>query len=121
MEINDSTYQDILNQNKILLIIFSSFNYGYCKIAKNNLRRVIDDFPDLDVYEYNIDNNSLLFEKYNINGVPTMILFKNKKMVHRFFGIREASDLYYQLKSYLPVMMITAGLMIKILNFLYLI
>ena len=39
-------------------------------------------------------------EKYSITSVPVMIVFDNGKIIHRFFGVREKNDLYYQFKSF---------------------
>ncbi|MFP4016362.1 MAG: thioredoxin family protein [Halanaerobiales bacterium] len=101
-ETKDNNFQELINKNNFVLVIFSSINCGYCKIAKKNLLSILEQISGLAVYEYIIDSNSVIMEKYNVTSVPLMILFDKGEAVHRFFGVRQKEDLYYQLKAYLP-------------------
>jgi len=101
-EITDKTFQEKLNKHKFTCIVFSSINCGYCQIAKKNLNDILKQVPQINVYEYIVDNNSIYMGKYSITSVPVMIVFDNDEIVHRFIGVRGKNDLYYQFKSFLP-------------------
>jgi len=100
-KINDDNFDQIISSNKNLLILFTSKNCGYCQIAKKNLNQVIDSFPEILVYECSILNSQKIVERYQVSSVPILKLFIGGKVVYTAFGIRESSDLYYQIKSFL--------------------
>ncbi len=101
-EITDTSFQEKISKHKFTCVVFSSINCGYCQLAKKNLKDILTQVPKIDVYEYIVDKNSIYMEKYNITSVPVMIIFDNGNIVHRFFGVREKNDLYYQFKAFLP-------------------
>ncbi len=101
-KVTDESFQDKVNKYPFVCIVFSSIRCGYCQLAKKNLNDILKQLPQINVYEYLVDKNYIYIERFNITSVPLMILFKNGEIVHRFFGVREKSDLYYQFKSFLP-------------------
>ncbi len=101
-EITDKSFEEKLNKNKLTCVVFSSINCGYCQLAKKNLDDILKQVPQINVYEYMVDKNNTYMEKFSITSIPVMIIFDNGRIVHRFFGVREKNDLYYQLKSFFP-------------------
>lgn len=100
-KVNDDNFDRIVGSYKNLLILFTSQNCGYCQIAKKNLNQVIDSFPEILVYECSISNSPKIVERYQVSSVPILKLFIEGKVVYTAFGIRDSSDLYYQIKSFL--------------------
>lgn len=50
--------------------------------------------------KFNVDKNQPLAAKYQIRGVPTMLLFKNGKQVWRQYGVLQKKDIISIIKSY---------------------
>jgi hypothetical protein len=97
---NSKEFNYLLKNNEYLFVLFSNENCGYCKIAENNIKEVIDSFPDVDLYILKLSDAPDIFREYNVNSAPVIKLFKNEEAVYTGFGVRKADDIYYQLKSY---------------------
>ncbi|MFW6295170.1 MAG: thioredoxin family protein [Halanaerobium sp.] len=93
-------FKTLLKSSEFLFVLFSNENCGYCKIAENNIKEVIDSFPDLDLYLLKLSDAPDIFREYNVNSAPVIKLFKDGEAVYTGFGVRKADDIYYQLKSY---------------------
>ncbi|TDX43614.1 thioredoxin family protein [Orenia marismortui] len=99
-KVEDNNIEEVIRSNKKLLIIFSSKDCGYCQLAKNNLLEIIDNFPELAIYECMISKAPKTIARYNISSVPILKLFSDGELVYTGFGVRNSNDLYYQLKSF---------------------
>ncbi|GAB6138703.1 thioredoxin family protein [Halanaerobaculum tunisiense] len=99
--VTDDNFTKVITKHELVLIIFSSQDCGYCQLAKRNLEEIIDQLPELPVYEGVISELSEVTEEYKITSVPVFKLFEKGEVVYTGFGIRESKDLYYQLNSFL--------------------
>ncbi|MFO7818608.1 MAG: thioredoxin family protein [Halanaerobacter sp.] len=100
-EIDSKNITEMISKNNNLLIIFSNPDCGYCGLAKQNLREIIDEFPDLTVGECIINENPEIKEEYKITSVPMLKLIKDGTVVYTEYGVAAANNLYYQLYSFL--------------------
>ncbi len=83
-----SSFSDIINQNKPVLIDFYATWCGPCKALAPVLKQVKDTVSDTaSVLKIDIDKNQALATKLNVRGVPTLILYKNGKQVWRQSGV----------------------------------
>ncbi|MCL4154702.1 UNVERIFIED_CONTAM: hypothetical protein GTU68_000978 [Idotea baltica] len=48
---------------------------------------------DVKIIKIDVDHNQALASKYQVKGVPTLILFKNGKQVWRQSGVLQASEI----------------------------
>lgn len=89
-EINSSEFQnEVLNENGTVLVDFSATWCGPCKM----LAPVIDDLSvemngKAKVYKIDVDKSGDIAQKYNIMGVPTVMIFKNGKAVDKMVGFQ---------------------------------
>jgi len=79
--------QNILNDNQIVLIDFSTEWCVPCKKMKPIIQEIEKENPKIKVVFIDADINKELIKKYEINGVPVFIGFKNSKEVFRHVGI----------------------------------
>ncbi len=100
MIIDQNILHKLIKDKDNFLLFFSTENCGYCQIAKNNIEKIIDNFPDLSLYEIKLNQNQSLFKQYGVTSVPVIKIFKNAEVVYTGFGVRLPNDLYYQLKYY---------------------
>lgn len=83
-----SSFSEIINQDKPVLIDFYATWCGPCKALAPVLKQVKDSVADTaSVLKIDIDKNQNLATKLNVRGVPTLILYKNGKQVWRQSGV----------------------------------
>ncbi|MCL4137702.1 UNVERIFIED_CONTAM: hypothetical protein GTU68_034088 [Idotea baltica] len=65
------------------------------------LKKVKDEMGEaVKIVKIDVDKNQSLASKYNVRGVPTMLLFKNGKQLWRQSGVVQKNDIVQVIKSY---------------------
>lgn len=95
-----SSFSQILNSHPKVLIDFFATWCGPCKTLGPILDQVKDEMGDaVKIIKIDVDKNQPLANKYQVRGVPTMILYKERKQVWRQSGVVQKEDLVQKIKS----------------------
>ncbi|WP_304037215.1 thioredoxin [Mesonia mobilis] len=95
-----SSFQDIITQDVPVLVDFYADWCGPCKMLSPILQQVKAELgDDLKIVKIDVDKNQSLAAKYQVRGVPTMILFKQGNQVWRESGVLQAQDLVAIIKN----------------------
>ena len=88
------TFSNILKDEKPVLVDFFAEWCGPCKTMAPELKKFADTHNEkVRVLKVDIDKNRATAEQFNIQGVPTLMLFKNGKVLWRQSGAMNAKQL----------------------------
>ncbi|MFI0491640.1 thioredoxin [Flavobacterium sp.] len=83
-----SSFENIINSEKPVLIDFSAEWCGPCKMLAPILKQVKDSLGDrITIIKIDVDKNQVLASKYQVRGVPTMVLYQNGIQLWRQSGV----------------------------------
>jgi len=89
LKVTDSSFnQDVLKSQGLVLVDFWAAWCMPCRMLAPILDRVDKDYGHKSkVAKLNVDENQMTAGRYNIMGIPTMVLFKDGKEVERISGV----------------------------------
>jgi thioredoxin 1 len=89
-----SRFQELIDSDTPLLVDFSAEWCGPCKMLAPELKKFAGTMGDrLKVIKVDVDKNPQASAHYQVQGVPTLILFHKGKQLWRRSGAMSAAQL----------------------------
>jgi len=89
-----ASFNELITQKVPVLIDFKADWCGPCKMMIPILKEVKHQLKDnISIIKIDIDKNPSVATKYQVRGVPTLILFKEGKQIWRQSGVVQANQL----------------------------
>ncbi len=96
-----SNFNSIINTEIPVLVDFFANWCGPCKQLTPILRDVKKELgAAIKIVKIDVDKNEPLAAKYQVRGVPTLLLFKDGKQVWRQSGVLPKNDLLQIIKAH---------------------
>ena len=96
-----SSFNEIVNGDKPVLIDFYADWCGPCKTLAPILKDAKADLGEkVKMVKIDVDKNQALAEKFQVRGVPTLMLFKQGKQLWRQSGVVPKNELVQLVESH---------------------
>jgi thioredoxin 1 len=103
-------FKEIIQSTKPVLVDFSAEWCGPCKMMAPILKDVKTAIGDSAIIiKVDVDKNPQAAGEYNIQGVPTLILFKEGRPLWRQSGVMAKAEIVGVLQKFLPKDTATTG------------
>lgn len=97
-------FNELIQQDKPTLVDFFATWCGPCKVQGPILEQVKQQIGgEANIVKIDIDRNQTLTGQYEVQSVPTLIIFKNGEAVWRAVGVQQADELTARLREYKTV------------------
>ena len=93
--------EEVLKNNKMIVVDFFATWCMPCQMLMPVLEKIAKERDDFDIIEIDIDEAKDLAMQYEIEAVPTMVIFKNGTAIDRIGGYYNKEELEEELKKYL--------------------
>jgi thioredoxin 1 len=87
-------FDSIINDSRPVIVDFHALWCSPCKMQSPILKEVAGELGDkVKIIKIDVDQNSEIAGRYNIQSVPTLIIFKNGKLLWRQSGVVSKSQI----------------------------
>lgn len=91
--INKNNFEEIKQNNKVVLIDFFANWCGPCKMLSPIIDEIAAEREDIVVGKVNVDSEPELAEKFNVFSIPTIVVIKDGKVAHQSAGARPKAQI----------------------------
>ena len=97
-----SDFNEIIQQSKPTLVDFFATWCGPCRMQAPILEEVKKTLGDkVNIIKIDIDQNQPVAQRYNVQSIPTLIVFKGGEALWRAVGVQQATILEAKLREHI--------------------
>ncbi|MBI4482276.1 MAG: thioredoxin [Acidobacteria bacterium] len=103
MEVSDATFEsEVINSDKPVLVDFWAAWCAPCRMLAPTVEAIANDFNGrLKVAKLNVDENGETSGRFNIKGIPTLLLFKDGVVKDQIVGVTTKGNITKMIESHL--------------------
>lgn len=87
VHLNKDNFDETISANKVVLVDFWATWCGPCRMLAPVLDQVAAEVPDVCIAKVDVDENQELAQRFNVASIPTLVYFKNGKVVEMSQGL----------------------------------
>ena len=99
--LSDSNFEEeVIKNDKPVLVDFYADWCGPCKMQGPIIKEVAESIGDkAKVGKLDVDKNQVVAQKYNVMSIPTLIIFKDGKIIETMVGVQTKDSLIGKLNK----------------------
>lgn len=100
--VNESNFsEEVLSKSKVVLVDFFATWCGPCQMLTPVLEKISNSRADFDIVKVDIDQAIGLANKFKIQVVPTLLVFKDGKVVNQTEGYLDEDGVLSLVEEYI--------------------
>lgn len=100
--VNEENFEEeVINSREPILVDFFATWCGPCKMLAPVLERISTSRADFDIAKIDVDQSQNLAYKYDVQVVPTIVIFKNGNVMNRLEGFLSESEIIEEMSKYM--------------------
>ena len=100
-EINTNNFDTEINNGGVTVVDFFADWCGPCRKMGPLLEEVETELTSVKFTKINTDENLEIARKYQISGIPTLMVFKNGEPVERIVGLMPKSSIITNIEKHI--------------------
>lgn len=103
LTLTDSTFdREVLNSDVPVLVDFWAEWCGPCRMMEPTIEAIAADYAGkIKVGKLNVDDNGATAMRFNIRGIPTLLLFKDGRIVDQRVGAVGKAEVQKMLEAHI--------------------
>ena len=97
--VTELDFEEIINSEELTIIDFSATWCMPCRMLAPILEQVADKMPEVSFYNLDIDENEEIAKRYRIFSVPTLLAFKEGKVIDSLVGLNSYDEVLSFVKA----------------------
>ncbi len=93
LNVNKNNFHEIKNSSKPVLLDFYADWCAPCRMMAPVVAEIAAENPQYLVGKINVTNEPELAQMFNVMSIPTLVVFKDGKLIHQSAGARPKSDI----------------------------
>ena len=91
--------QEVIGSDIPVLVDFWAPWCGPCKMLLPTIEELAKERSDVKIYKVNVDEEGALAERFRIMTIPSLLLFKNGKLVTKSVGAKPKAEILQMLEA----------------------
>lgn len=94
-------FENVIKAQKLVIVDFYADWCGPCKMLSPVIANMAKEFPNINFYKVNVDRESILARKMNIQSIPTVMFYKQGQLVNQFTGYKNPQEIKTIISNFL--------------------
>ncbi|NIO22929.1 MAG: thioredoxin [Candidatus Aenigmarchaeota archaeon] len=100
-DLSDSEFRDFLGKNNLVMVDFFADWCGPCHMLSPVIEKLSEELENVKFAKMDVDQNRETPGKFGILSIPTLLVFKEGKLVDRLTGVLPKRSIEDRLRKFL--------------------
>jgi len=91
LHLTDQNFEQEINEGVVLVDFWAPW-CGPCRYVGPIIEAIANEVKDCKIAKMNVDENQIVPSKYSIMSIPTIIIFKDGKILETLIGARNKEE-----------------------------